>query len=476
MTRLSTLPLLLLLSLLTLTLAQSNTDGSLPDSAADGVDPILKPDPRPTIYGYLVNEPSGRFGVLAAAIAARNLTAQLDNPATRFTLFAPVDSAFADLARRLNPNVQFDSSDPSAVIEALLEGLKPLRSLEEADFVDIDRLLNYHVIGDDLTYEDLERESPLKTASGSTIEVIDGEIVDKDPEQNVTASIVNVFTLNGWVHVVPQVLLSFQLQSALDAIAAASASPTPTMTPSPVPMPSPAAPEAPAVDPELGPSPITELPGEEEIVEGPEEVEGTPGGGFGVSPEGSAEDGEDGEAVCFPGDASVTLASGEVVRMQAVAAGDEVRVIENGKTSRVVAFTHKTMEKKGIFYRLNTQSGHTVRMTGGHYVYANGRLTAARAVKVGDELRTVQGVSKVVSVGVEKGVGLFAPHTLHGDLIVDGVVVSGYSRAVMPWLAHALLTPVRLMARMGVREPLGGAFYEGADGLAWMMPSGRERY
>jgi hypothetical protein len=45
---------------------------------------------------------------------------------------------------------------------------------------------------------------------------------------------------------------------------------------------------------------------------------------------------------------------------------------------------------------------------------------------------------------------------------VNRVVVSTYTRAVHPAIAHALLAPVRTLVRLGVSdEPLGNAMYDG---------------
>ena len=65
---------------------------------------------------------------------------------------------------------------------------------------------------------------------------------------------------------------------------------------------------------------------------------------------------------------------------------------------------------------------------------------------------------------------------MHGDLVVDGVVVSGYSTAVAPRVAEAILAPVRWAAAAGVRSPLGSALYNGADWALTVLPRGRDQY
>ena len=84
-------------------------------------------------------------------------------------------------------------------------------------------------------------------------------------------------------------------------------------------------------------------------------------------------------------------------------------------------------------------------LTSSHYLYVGGVLRPASEAKAGDEV-ACEGdrTGKVVAAesGV-KGKGLFNPHTLHGDLVVDGVHTSTYTTAMSPTLAHALLWPFR---------------------------------
>ena len=53
----------------------------------------------------------------------------------------------------------------------------------------------------------------------------------------------------------------------------------------------------------------------------------------------------------------------------------------------------------------------------------------------------------VTAVAAEWANGLYSPHTMTGDIVVDGVLTSTY----MPKLAHALLWPVRMLYNAGVQ-------------------------
>lgn len=77
-------------------------------------------------------------------------------------------------------------------------------------------------------------------------------------------------------------------------------------------------------------------------------------------------------------------------------------------------------------------------------MYANGRAMEARVVQPGFVMTGDDG-SLLTVAGVKSGTGrgLYNPQTLHGDIVVDGVVVSTYTESVEMGMAHALLAPIR---------------------------------
>lgn len=113
-----------------------------------------------------------------------------------------------------------------------------------------------------------------------------------------------------------------------------------------------------------------------------------------------------------------------------------------------------------------------------HYAYADGRLVAAGKVQPGQKMTSGRGETLTVEdVRQVWKSGRFAPHSMHGDLIVNGVLVSAYTTEVHPSLAHVLLAPVRLFSYVtGVQEPLGSIFYRGAGKLSPWIPNGRSAY
>jgi hypothetical protein len=71
--------------------------------------------------------------------------------------------------------------------------------------------------------------------------------------------------------------------------------------------------------------------------------------------------------------------------------------------------------------------------------------------------------------------GLFNPHTMDGDLVVDGIHTSIYTAAIAPSLAHSILWPIRMLFSLGL-DVLNGSFDQGSEFIASIMPRGRRGY
>jgi len=176
---------------------------------------------------------------------------------------------------------------------------------------------------------------------------------------------------------------------------------------------------------------------------------------------------------CFPATARVALANGTAVAMHALTVGDAVRVSAAAThVSPVIAWSHRHPAAVSAFVALTHTRG-VLTASPGHYVYANGARLTARSVAVGDVLPTADGGgARVTRVAAVTATGLYNAHTAHGDLVVDGVVVSTYTDAVHPAVAHALLAPVRAAVWAGVVDPLGGWLYERRPWASGVLPRG----
>lgn len=167
---------------------------------------------------------------------------------------------------------------------------------------------------------------------------------------------------------------------------------------------------------------------------------------------------------CFPATATVELISGKTKSMDQVVAGDQVRVGPK-EFSEVYFFSTQLHETTSKFVKIETEHGPSLSLTGGHYLYVNGNeLRQAWDVKAGDVVVLANGTkSPVTGISSDWAPGLYNPHTLHGDVVVDGIVTSSYTDAVHPTLAHALLMPLRQLYAAGVT--FGGAFNAASKAL-----------
>jgi len=170
---------------------------------------------------------------------------------------------------------------------------------------------------------------------------------------------------------------------------------------------------------------------------------------------------------CFPGESTVTLKDGEKKRMSDLAIGDNVHV-GGGHYSEVYYFSTKMPETDSAFVVLSTAET-TVTLTDGHFVYLNGFLAEAGTATVGDRLTlSKNNLVSITNVSKIKATGLFNPHTLDGDIVVDGVLTSTYTSAVHPSLAHVLLMPLRMLYTYG-QTSFGSEFSAATKGLpAWV--------
>lgn len=149
---------------------------------------------------------------------------------------------------------------------------------------------------------------------------------------------------------------------------------------------------------------------------------------------------------CFSERATVRTKMGSK-RVAGVKTGD--MVWDGDGFVRVIGVTHADGKHIGKFMRLETREGELI-ISQGHFLYAEEDIRAARDVKVGMKVRTVRGWEQVLKVEIVLAAGLYDVQTESGLVAVDGFVCTTYTEAVAPAMAHALLAPVRVAARMGI--------------------------
>ena len=122
---------------------------------------------------------SGRTGTLVSAVQAAGLVETLSSPGP-FTVFAPVDEAFAAL--------------PAGTLESVL-----------ADKAMLTKILTYHVVPGRYLASDVLASESLKTVEGGSLPVI----VDSAGVHIGSAMVIatDIETSNGVVHLIDSVLL-----------------------------------------------------------------------------------------------------------------------------------------------------------------------------------------------------------------------------------------------------------------------------
>lgn len=154
--------------------------------------------------------------------------------------------------------------------------------------------------------------------------------------------------------------------------------------------------------------------------------------------------------ICFPGDASVETPSGPRL-MRELRIGDQVMAAGQGGVGLcpIKAFHHADAETSARFLALSTSSGHRIRLSHRHLIFSppqgceglstdsfdnfdGGAFRFAARLVVGDCLfvRRDDGdyeFANVTEIEEVKDVGVFAPITECGTVIVDGVLASSYA-------------------------------------------------
>ncbi|KAM6900283.1 sonic hedgehog protein [Xenentodon cancila] len=165
---------------------------------------------------------------------------------------------------------------------------------------------------------------------------------------------------------------------------------------------------------------------------------------------------------CFPGSSTVTLQDGTKKAIRDLQAGDRVLAADdegNPLYTDFIMFIDRDSATRRIFYVIETESGHKIRLTAAHLVFTSRdnsteaqqqRMSAVFAshVRPGQKV-FVSEASRLVPVTVTRiytqtHEGSFAPVTAQGSVVVDQVLASCYAVIEDHELAHWALAPVRL--------------------------------
>ena len=156
------------------------------------------------------------------------------------------------------------------------------------------------------------------------------------------------------------------------------------------------------------------------------------------------------------------LESGRTTPMWDLSLSDRVLTVDAGGRfaySPVFMFLHRDADLVTAFHTLETAAGRTITLTPDHLVYVSDsplddddamQPTFARNVREGRYLyvRADNGtllLSHVTRVTSRTRVGVFAPLTKDGTIVVDDVIASCYAVIDSQAVAHAVFAPLRLL-------------------------------
>ncbi|MEM8729955.1 MAG: fasciclin domain-containing protein [Pseudomonadota bacterium] len=183
------------------------TDVGATNGVIHAVDQVLLPidveeaTTKPTIADVASGD--SRFEVLTAALVATGLVDAVANRDADFTVFAPTDKAFRELADALG--IDDTGLDPAGLAGALVDALGAET---------VTNVLLYHVAGESLSAAELTSDGIVETLLDNGRLVFDaGSILDASPQTDASVfpSLVDIDTANGLIHVVDSVLLPFDL-------------------------------------------------------------------------------------------------------------------------------------------------------------------------------------------------------------------------------------------------------------------------
>ena len=130
----------------------------------------------------------------------------------------------------------------------------------------------------------------------------------------------------------------------------------------------------------------------------------------------------------------VELQGNGAVPMSSLAIGDVIRTGVS-QYSEIYAFAHKDSVETGDYLQLRTASERVLEITVDHHVhrtapYGTKEVVPARDVRVGDTLWVVESEalapSVVVGIRTVSKVGVHAPYTREGNIVVNGILASSY--------------------------------------------------
>lgn len=170
-------------------------------------DPVSVEEPELTISQTARSSDS--FDILRIALGQAGLTTTFNRPGD-FTVFAPTDDAFRELA----------SETLGLDIEGLLDGQVAVALIDALGLETITQVLTYHVSPEGESLAELTEQGSIDTLFGTDVTIAGDVIIDEaksieNPE--FIRGLTDIATTNGTIHAIDKVLLPLDLDPASEA-------------------------------------------------------------------------------------------------------------------------------------------------------------------------------------------------------------------------------------------------------------------
>ncbi len=166
-----------------------------------------KPAPKPSLSIGEIAASNDNFDILEAALSAAGLTETFKGPGD-FTVFAPTDAAFIELASN-TLGLSVDGKSETEVATMLVEtlGVETLTNV-----------LKYHVRAGSSEVAELQSEGTVTTLLGATFDVSGSTLVDLDPDvenPDFISGLTDIQASNGIIQAIDRVLLPIDVEQAM---------------------------------------------------------------------------------------------------------------------------------------------------------------------------------------------------------------------------------------------------------------------
>eukprot|EP00929_Paragymnodinium_shiwhaense_P014608 TRINITY_DN122536_c0_g1_i1.p1 TRINITY_DN122536_c0_g1~~TRINITY_DN122536_c0_g1_i1.p1 ORF type:complete len:636 (-),score=33.31 TRINITY_DN122536_c0_g1_i1:512-2194(-) len=192
------------------------------------------------------------------------------------------------------------------------------------------------------------------------------------------------------------------------------------------------------------------------------------GGSFSIAPLPQAAPPVSPSPSCFAGETIIQSLHGPTM-VRDVQPGD---VISNGMRYEVVLGFLHSLNAESTVVTIEHAEGE-LRVSGKHILLLDDGEAVAEGILVGDKLKTLNGLSQVTGVRLDfTDLGMFAPLTPSGRLLVDGVQASNYATTfdsrVPESALHSSFFLLRASHWLGLSDMMNGKLGQAA---AWYVPA-----